>query len=553
MGERSTIPSKKKWNKKNKPIDNGNKTMTKFMDGNERMKGNYFDCTGYDQSDRFVKTVDRMAVMVGQDYRQGGTTRTEVETQEAIKIKEPTKPKTITRKNSDGDEITVVSDPIESHMYVSRLKFFDMLKQTQKENHEKVFSLAWEQCTEQLRSALRSHKDFQTIKTNLDGIALLRVIKLICFHIEDEKFIPVKAHEALKAYYSLSQGNESAQIYHTRFLNTVKVIDQCGASLGEDPMTRAMVCEKLQLLTDSTNSAELLEITKAARDYKLAMGLLLNSDPKRYNAMLIRLKNNFMAGQNLYPTNLTEAYGFLTKWEAEDNSKAPHNPRHYEETTFATDGDEIRQVEPWHSGMTCHKCQKKGHLAYFCPKKKKNADTNVQTSTVDENEESTQNLIHGVDDYNADDDDDFDYEAHLFLQLEIHDMLHLKDGINGGRIPKSWILLDSQSTTDVYSNPNLLTNIRKVKGSLTIHTQAGKAMTTMKGTVPGYGDVWYHAKGIANILSLANVAKTRKVIFNSSNGNQFEVMKDDGTSRIFRKSEHGLYYFDMKKKEQVSH
>ena len=85
---------------------------------------------------------------------------------------------------------------------------------------------------------------------------------------------------------------------------------------------------------------------------------------------------------------------------------------------------------------------------------------------------------------------------------------HLRDGINGGRIPKNWVLLDSQSTADAYSNPDLLTDIHEVKGSLTIHTQAGKAVTTLRGTVPGYGEVWFCPNGIANILSLANVAKT---------------------------------------------
>jgi hypothetical protein len=47
-------------------------------------------------------------------------------------------------------------------------------------------------------------------------------------------------------------------------------------------------------------------------------------------------------------------------------------------------------------------------------------------------------------------------------------------------------------------------------------------------------------------LSLANVAKTMEVIFDSSNGNQFEVTKADGKKRIFKQSEHGLYYYDMR-------
>ena len=127
-----------------------------------------------------------------------------------------------------------------------------------------------------------------------------------------------------------------------------------------------------------------------------------------------------------------------------------------------------------------------------------------------------------------------------------------KDGVNGGRIPKEWILLDSQSTTDAFSNPALLKNIHEVKGSLTIHTQAGKAVTKLRGTVPGYGEVWYCPEGIANILSLANVAKTRVVTYNSANGNQFEVTKSDGSSRIFKQSEHGLFYFDMSTSKQAS-
>jgi hypothetical protein len=107
-------------------------------------------------------------------------------------------------------------------------------------------------------------------------------------------------------------------------------------------------------------------------------------------------------------------------------------------------------------------------------------------------------------------------------------------------------LTASLATTDAFSNPDLLQDIHEVRGSLTIHTQAGKAVTKLRGTVPGYGEVWYCPNGIANILSLAHVAKTRLVTFNSTNGNQFDVTKDDGSIRTFKQSEHGLYYYDMR-------
>jgi hypothetical protein len=62
-----------------------------------------------------------------------------------------------------------------------------------------------------------------------------------------------------------------------------------------------------------------------------------------------------------------------------------------------------------------------------------------------------------------------DYYADLFLIEEKEHRsasFHTKDGINSGRIPKEWILLDSQSTTDTFSNPALLKNIHEVQGSL---------------------------------------------------------------------------------------
>jgi len=124
--------------------------------------------------------------------------------------------------------------------------------------------------------------------------------------------------------------------------------------------------------------------------------------------------------------------------------------------------------------------------------------------------------------------------------------LQLTDGINGGRIPKYWVLLDSQSTTDVFSNPAMLKDIHQVPGSLTLSSMTGKDKTNWRATVPGYKEVWYTPNGIANILSLANVAKTMKVVFNSRNGNQFEVTKRDGSLRIFKQSINGLYFCDMR-------
>jgi hypothetical protein len=93
------------------------------------------------------------------------------------------------------------------------------------ENRQKVFSLIWQQCTESMHAKIKANRDYKTIKDDLKGIDLLRLIKLICFNIEDEKYVPEKVHKTKADFYSLKQGRDSDQAYQVKFMNTLKVIE----------------------------------------------------------------------------------------------------------------------------------------------------------------------------------------------------------------------------------------------------------------------------------------------------------------------------------------
>ena len=64
----------------------------KFEGSCEELKGHIFDCSGYDQSDVFVKTQEQIAIYVGRTYTNGGAVMKAVETLEITKVRMPPAP-----------------------------------------------------------------------------------------------------------------------------------------------------------------------------------------------------------------------------------------------------------------------------------------------------------------------------------------------------------------------------------------------------------------------------------------------------------------------------
>jgi hypothetical protein len=127
----------------------------------------------------------------------------------------------------------------------------------------------------------------------------------------------------------------------------------------------------------------------------------------------------------------------------------------------------------------------------------------------------------------------FRYEANVLNQA------------GDGKIDEDWVLLDSQSTCDVFYNPKCLSNIRdnEAGSEMHIHCNAGIVVVRTIGDLAGYGTVWFYPDGIANILSLALVQKQFRVTFDSTTGNEFTV--HNRSMRKFPMSTRGLYYCNM--------
>jgi hypothetical protein len=93
-------------------------------------------------------------------------------------------------------------------------------------------------------------------------------------------------------------------------------------------------------------------------------------------------------------------------------------------------------------------------------------------------------------------------------------------------------------------NRKLITNIRKAKNILRVHTNGGPQVSTHMGYVKNFGRVWFNKNSLANILSMAEVRNVCRITMDTSVEPAMNVHKMDGTIMKLVEFVSGLYYFN---------
>ena len=302
----------------------------------------------------------------------------------------------------------------------------------------------------------------------------------------------------------------SLQAYHEKFMAIVDVLDQVGMTMADEALVRKIARDNYHPAVTQSDYDEAKELT-------FTMGFIENANHD-YDGYRQRLAENFLDRNDTYPTTVADAYRIM-----ERSPRSNNNNRRTDDNNgmaFAQDGNE--QTD--HSHIRCYGCQQYGHYASSCPRRNEN-NSNQDTNTEPPNQQGTQLVLQGVEQANGS-------TSYTFTQED------------GSRIPRTWILLDSQSTVDVFHNASLLKNIRTITSVMEIRCNAGVRRTSQVGDLPGYGRVWYDPGSIANILSLSSVARKFDVVFDSRGENSFIVIKPTGDVVRFMSSAEGLYYVD---------
>ncbi len=323
---------------------------------------------------------------------------------------------------------------------------------------------------------------------------------------------------------------------------------------------------------------------KMVRDKFLSCLMLSGANRDRYTALKTNLHNQYGYGKDLYPKSPDQCLTLLNRC-----SDAPtRSPRHKEPKPAPIKQEEealvFAQGTSDRSGAQKHKDKNNGSRASssVSSSPSKHRVTNVRCKTCNKLGHTSSMYpdskppaqIHAMlaeaDDASVASDEESDEESVIIL-TQAHTSLGavctstqksvsvcsetspvganpaylLTQDVPGPAIDTDLVLLNSQLTVDLFSNPAHVHNICPTRNPIQVHCNSGTMSTT---TEADFGDtpVYFNSRGIEYVLSLYRLGRKFRVTYNSNDRNGvFQVHTKHGVVE-FKPTPKALHALNLK-------
>jgi hypothetical protein len=312
----------------------------------------------------------------------------------------------------------------------------------------------------------------------------------------------------------------------------------------------------------------------------------------QHGNLKVDLQNDFTTGGNRYPKNRQQTLHLLDKYSKTVVAKVTHS----EGTSFAQKGgrgggnrsssgngkcrDSSTYDQKYWNDKECNKYHKKGHPATHCPKKPSDdddrstasADSSVKKlkkdlksiykafTTVTTQLAQLKEADSDISESEGEEASHFQVDRALqFAQLDrkfepIIAKVFKQTGSSLKLDLKEVILLESQSTMDIFCNTALVNKAIKSRSNMRLKSNGGTMVVIRKATMEGYNkNVWFSTQAITNIIALRNLIHQYRVTYDSDDL-MFVVHRESESkpNMEFKMHKSGLHYYDPRKEHHLT-
>ena len=478
---------------------NRNKGQEQFQGKIDDLKGHTYDIHPIRSgADTFTTTTREIGEYVARSYKGDG---------EFIRAMHPDVLAFDALVDPESTPPTNVANLVQMKIWEGKLKTYNDSINTRTEVSRQAYAVVLGQCSQTIRDRLSASALWAGIQANTDLMGLLRLIRESLYTGATTKKPTESLQEAEEGLLGFRQGeNMTNSNYLDKFRSLVERVEHHGSEIGCTP---GRMQTHLTITAADPLHPTAIEISHAktvVTEEYLAVLFLRKSDPKRYGSLVSELQNNHTRGTDQYPMTISHAYDMLVNYRNPQSTfrfdRQDHGVSFYTEEDGNEDDTDTRGPSGGR-GQGRGRGNGRGRGGRGQGRYGRGPSASVQV-----NEETNEPCEHVMQTSTNSSDDVTQYLSHRTSQPTMTSIEHVETLLNGrGRLPESWILLDTCSSADLISNPSLLKDIHTVDRTMNIRCNAGYTSTNQMGYMGDYPvPVWYNPEGIANILSLDNVS-----------------------------------------------